>query len=59
MKEEEAGESCMKKSYIICDLQEIILSWKIKTNEIEGIYSKNVRDEKCIENFNGKFEGKR
>jgi hypothetical protein len=56
---QEAGESCIMRSFIICTLRQILLTYKIKENETSVVNSVIRRTEKFIRNFSRKAEGKR
>jgi hypothetical protein len=47
------------KKFITCLLHQILLGCEVKEDEMGRICSMHVRDEKCIEIFDGKSEGKK
>jgi hypothetical protein len=50
----EAEEDCILRSFITCTLHRILLGWSNNTDEMGRARSTNGRDEKCIQNFEGK-----
>jgi hypothetical protein len=49
MKRRDAGQTCIMRSCINCTIQQILLGWSTKEDEIGGARSAHGGDEKCVQ----------
>ena len=53
MRQQESGESCVMRSFMLCCPHQILLIDQNVKNEVGGACSMYGREEKCIQSFGG------